>query len=317
MTGLILRRLVFTAFALLIISVAVFGATMALPGDAAIARLGASATPESLAALRERMNLDAPLLQQYFGWLGSLLRGDLGLSFSTSIPVGAYIGPKVANSLVLLLITTVIAVPIATGMGVWTALRRDGVADRVSTLVLLVIVALPEFVVAVLIIALLSTNVFRLFPAVSIMDPSRPWWEQATLLVLPAITLVIVSLPYIARTVRASMAETLESEFISMARMKGVSENRVIWRHALPNIAGPWFQVTAQSIAYLAGGIVVVEAVFQFPGVGYQLISSIGSRDLPVIQALALLLAAFYILLNAVADMGTIAMTPTMRKGKR
>lgn len=317
MTVLLLRRLAFTVFALFVISIAVFAATMALPGDAAIAKLGASATPEALAALRSRMNLDAPLTTQYFDWLGSILRGDLGLSFTSSIPVADFIGPNVANSLVLLVITAVVAIPIATGLGVWMALRRDGVAERVSTLSLLVLMALPEFVVAVLLIALLSTNVIRLLPAVSIMDASRPWWQQAVLLVLPVLTLVLISLPYITRTVRASMAETLDSEFISMTRMKGVSEARVIWRHALPNIAGPWFQVTPQSIAYLAGGIVVVESVFQFPGVGYQLISAIASRDLPVIQALALLLAAFYILLNAVADMGTVAMTPTMRKGQR
>lgn len=317
MIGLILRRLVFTVFALFVISIAVFAATVALPGDAAIARLGASATPEALEALRERMNLNAPLPEQYLTWLASLLRGDLGLSFASSLPVGQVIAPNVGNSLLLLVLTGLVAIPIATGLGVWMALRRGGMSDRVSNTALLVLVALPEFVVAVLLIALLSTNVFRLLPAVSIMNQSQPWWQQWILLVLPMLTLVLISLPYIARTVRASMAETLDSEFISMARMKGVSENRVIWRHALPNISGPWFQVAAQSLAYLAGGIVVVEAVFQYPGVGYQLISAIQSRDLPVLQALALLLATFYILLNAIADMGTVAMTPTMRKGKR
>ncbi|WP_449281528.1 ABC transporter permease [Leucobacter sp.] len=317
MIGLVLRRLAFTVFALFVISIAVFAATVALPGDAAVARLGASATPEALEALRERMNLNAPLPEQYFTWLASLLRGDLGLSFASSLPVGEVIAPNVGNSLVLLVLTGLVAIPIATGLGVWMALRRDGLPDRISNTALLVLVALPEFVVAVLLIALLSTNVFRLLPAVSIMNQSQPWWQQWILLVLPILTLVLISLPYIARTVRASMAETLDSEFVSMARMKGVSEKRVIWRHALPNIAGPWFQVAAQSLAYLAGGIVVVEAVFQYPGVGYQLISAIQSRDLPVLQALALLLAAFYILLNAIADMGTVAMTPTMRKGKR
>ena len=317
MISLLLRRLLFTIFALLVVSVAVFAATQVLPGDAAIAKLGLQATPESLAAMRERMNLDAPVIEQYLSWFTSLLHGDLGLSFSTSLPVWEYVGPRVGNTLVLMLIGGLIAIPLATLLGIWMALGRDRFADHFTGTAMLVIVAMPEFVIAVLLIALLSTNVLHLLPAVSIMDASQPWYTQFPMLILPIITLVLITLPYISRTVRASMIETLDSEFIQMSRMKGVDERRVVWRHALPNIAGPWFQVAAQSLAYLAGGIVVVETVFQFPGIGYTLITAIQGRDLPVIQALALFLAGFYIVLNAIADMGTIAMTPTMRKGAR
>jgi peptide/nickel transport system permease protein len=159
--------------------------------------------------------------------------------------------------------------------------------------------------------------VFQVLPAVSPLDPSRSVFSQLTMLVLPTLTLVLVVLPYVARTLRACMIEALESDYVAWARLKGVPERRVILRHALPNVAGPTFQVVAQSLAYLAGGIVVVETVFQYPGVGQAFVAAVSDRDVPVIQALAMLLASFYVLVNILADIGTVAMTPTMRKGAR
>lgn len=317
MTRMLFKRLLFAVFALFVVSLAVFVATQALPGDAALAKLGRQATPEALEALRKRMNLDAPLYAQYIDWLTSTLRGDLGISFTTNESVVALIGGRIVNSFILMALSGVIGIPLAVLLGIWMAIKRDQVGDHIAGIALLVLTALPEFVLSVLIVALLSTNVFHLFPAVSLVNLDEPLFSQLNLLVLPVLTLIMITLPYVARTVRASMMEALDSEYVAMARLRGVPERRVIFRHALPNIAGPVFQVAAQSLAYLAGGIVVVETVFQLPGVGYTFISSIQSRDLPVIQTLALLLAAFYTVLNMIADMGTVAMTPTLRKGSR
>jgi peptide/nickel transport system permease protein len=187
----------------------------------------------------------------------------------------------------------------------------------VTSIAMLVISALPEFVVGILLVALLATNVFQIFPAVSPLDPSQSVFQQLNLLIMPTLTLILILLPYVARTVRACMIEALDSDYVTMARLKGLSERRVIFRHALPNVAGPTVQVVAQTLAYLAGGIVVVETVFQYPGIGLAFVSSIQSRDIPVIQALAMLLAAFYVTVNIIADVGTTVLTPTLRKGTR
>lgn len=317
MLRMIWQRLLFAVFALLVISVLVFAATQALPGDAAIAQLGKQATPEALAAMRARMNLDAPVVVQYVHWLGNILTGNLGNSLVTNNSVGDLIGGQVMNTVSLMLIAGVIALPLAVLLGVVMAIRAGKIADHVSGSLLLVVVAVPEFVISVLLVALFSTNVFKLLPAVSLLEPDKSIFSQLSLFVLPVVTLVLILLPYVARTVRSCMLDSLESEYVMMARLKGIPERKIILRHALPNIAGPLFQVAAQSLAFLAGGVVVVETVFQFPGIGYAFIQAVQSRDLPVIQALAVLLAGFYVVLNTVADLGTVAMTPTLRKGAR
>lgn len=317
MKGLILRRFVYAVVALFVVSILVFAATQALPGDAALAQLGKNATPAGLETFRAQFNLDAPVVQQYADWLGNLLTGDLGNSFATSFSVSGLIGDRLLNSVVLMLLAAVIAIPLSILLGIFMAVRRDRAGDRVWSVVQLVVASLPEFVLAIAIVFLLATNVFGVLPAVSALDPQRSVFAQLDMLVLPTLTLALVVMPYITRTVRACMIDALESDYVTMARLKGLPERRVILRHALPNVSGPTFQVVAQSLAYLAGGIVVIEAVFQFPGVGGALVSAVKSRDVPVIQALSLLLAGFYIFVNTLADIGTVAMTPTLRKGSR
>ncbi|MBS1887863.1 MAG: ABC transporter permease [Actinobacteria bacterium] len=310
-------RLAYAALSLLVVSILVFVATQALPGDAAVAKLGKNATPEALESFRNLYHLNESMPAQYIHWLGNILQGELGNSLATGGSVSTLISQHVVNSLVLLLFTGIISIPIAIAIGIFTAIRRGRASDHVTSITLLVVTALPEFVLGVALIVLLATSIFHLFPAVSPLDPSRSVFSQLELTVLPTLTLVLLVLPYIARTVRACMVEALDSEYVSMARLKGMPERRVVLRHALPNIAGPTFQVIAQSLAFLAGGIVVVEAVFQYPGIGEAFVSAVQSRDLPVIQALALLLAAFYVIVNLFADVGTVAMTPTLRKGAR
>jgi peptide/nickel transport system permease protein len=317
MKRMIAVRTAYAVGSLLIISMLVFAATRALPGDAAVVRLGKNATPEALKSFRDLFHLDDPISKQYVDWLGDLLHGRLGVSFASGVGVGHIIGHQIVNSLVLLLISAIVGMPLAVALGVFTAVRRDRFADHATSVVMLVISALPEFVLGILLVSLLATNVAHVFPAVSPLDPSKSVFSQLDMLVLPALTLILVVLPYVARTVRVCMIEALDSDYVTWARLKGISERQVIVRHALPNIAGPVFQVIAQSLAYLAGGIVVIETVFQYPGIGEAFISAVQTRDIPVIQAIAMLLAAFYVVVNILADVGTVAMTPTMRKGAR
>lgn len=317
MARIILARIAYAVPSLLIVSVLVFLATQALPGDAALTALGRNATPEGLATFRERFNLDAPLVTQYLDWLKHTAIGDFGNSFTTPSSVSGLVGSRVVDSLVLMVIAAVISMPSAIALGIYTAVRRDRAGDHLVSLVLLVINSLPEFVLAVGVVVLFATNVFHFLPAVSALDPNHSLLGQWKLIVLPTLTLVLMVTPYVARTVRACMLEELESEHIRMARLKGLTERRIILRHALPNISGPTFQVVAQSLAWLAGSIVVVETVFQYPGVGLALVTAVSSQDIPVIQALVGLLAGFYIVVNLLADIGTIAMTPTLRKDAR
>jgi peptide/nickel transport system permease protein len=312
--GFILRRLLLGIVVLILVSILVFAATQALPGDPARAILGRSATPASLAALRRQLHLDQPVLSQYWSWVTGLLHGNLGKSLAAQEPVTTLLGPRLVNSAVLVALAAVVSIPLSIAIGAWAAFRREKVFDTASSILLLVLAALPEFVVAVVLVILFATTVFpRALPAISTVPPgSRPWdnWEA---LVLPTLTLVIAVAPYVARIMRASMIEVLESDYVEMARLKGLPERTVLLRHALPNALGPVFQVIALNLAYLAGGIIVVEFVFNYTGIGSAIQEAVINHDLPVIQALAMLIAAVYVILNLLADVATIFVTPRLR----
>jgi peptide/nickel transport system permease protein len=311
--GFILRRLLLGILVLILVSILVFLATQALPGDPARAILGRSATLASLAALRRQLHLDQPVLEQYLTWVTGLLHGDLGRSLAAQEPVSTLLSPKLVNSAVLVALAAVLSIPLAIAIGAWAAFRREKVFDTTSSNLLLLLAALPEFVVALVLVILFATTVSHVLPAISTVPPgSRPWnnWEA---LVLPTLTLVIAVAPYVARIMRASMIEVLESDYVEMARLKGLSERTVLMRHALPNAIGPVFQVIAINLAYLAGGVVVIEYVFNYPGIGSALQDAVVNHDLPVVQALAMLIAAVYVLLNLMADVATILVTPRLR----
>jgi peptide/nickel transport system permease protein len=298
---------------LFLVSVVVFVATQALPGDAARAILGRNATPESLRALREQLHLDRPLILQYLMWAGGLLHGDAGTSLAAREPVTTLIGDRIVNSAFLMMCAGLISVALSLVIGSNAALRRDRAFDVGTSLGALIFAALPEFVIAVVLVVLFATTVLHVLPAVSLQPPgSRPWTNPAAL-ILPTLTLVLAVTPYIARMVRATMIEVLESDYVEMARLKGLPKRAVVMRHALPNALGPTFQVIALSLAYLAGGIVVVEYVFNYAGIGGALRDAVSNRDLPVIQAIAMLMAGLYIVLNLLADIATILVTPTLR----
>lgn len=315
--GFVLRRLLLGVVTLVVASVVIFAATQALPSDPARAILGRSATPEAVAALRAQLGLDEPVLVQYLSWIGGVLRGDLGDSLAADAPVTDVIGQRIVNSGFLMAIAAVISVPLAVLLGAVSARRRDTPFDHAVSIVTLALAALPEFVVAIALVILFATTVFQLFPGVTLIDPGVGPWNYPKELVLPTLTLVIAVTPYITRIMRGSMVEILESEYVEMARLKGLSERLVVWRHAVPNGIAPTFQVIAINLAFLAGGIVVVEAVFNYPGIGAAFVDAVRARDMPVVQALALLIAALYVVLNLLADLATILVSPRLRTALR
>jgi peptide/nickel transport system permease protein len=314
---LIARRLALGVLTLFLISLVVFAAVLALPGDAATAILGREATPERVAALRDQLNLNDSVATQYLDWIGGVLTGSFGESAATQQPVSELLSDRVANTGFLVFVAAVIAIPLSIGIGVWTAMRRDRSVDHVVSTSTLVLAALPEFVIGIGLILLFATSVFTWFPAVSLLAPDQRAWTEPSVVVLPAATLVLAVTPYISRIMRGSMIEVLESEYVTMARLKGLPERTVIWRHAVPNAIVPAIQVTALQLAWMAGGVVVVEFVFSFPGIGALFIDAVDNRDMPVVQTITMLAAAIYVVLNLLADLATIAVTPRLRTEAR
>jgi peptide/nickel transport system permease protein len=311
--GFIVRRLLLGIVTVFVASVIIFAATQALPGDAARSILGRGATEESLAALREQLGLNEPVHEQYLDWIGGVLTGDLGTSLATGLPVTEVLGERIVYSAFLMLLAAVISVPLGILIGAVSARRRDGPFDHTMSMTTLGLAALPEFVVGISLAVLFSTTVFQWLPSVIVTEPGAGPWHYPKELILPTVTLVIAVVPYTARIMRASMVEILESDYVEMARLKGLSERLVLWRHAVPNGLAPTFQVTALNLAYLAGGIVVVETVFNYPGIGLGLVEAVHARDMPVVQALALLIAGLYVVLNLLADLATILVSPRLR----
>ena len=311
--GFILRRLLLGLIVLILVSVLVFLATQALPTDPARAILGRSATPASLAALRRQLHLDRPVVEQYWTWVTGLLHGNLGTSLAAQEPVSTLLAPKLVNSAVLVALAAVLSIPLSIAIGAYAALKREKAFDQASSNLLLGLAALPEFVVGLVLVILFATTVLHVLPAVSTIPPGSRPWNNWLALILPTLALVIAVAPYVARIMRASMIEVLESDYVEMARLKGLPERTVLIRHALPNALGPVFQVIALNLAYLAGGIIFIEVVFNYTGVGGAIAEAVVNHDLPVIQALAMLIAAVYVILNLLADVATILVTPKLR----
>src|SRR3954451_19808470 len=224
--GFIFRRLLLGLLVMFLVSVVVFVATQAL-GDPARAILGRDATPDRLAALQKQLHLDQSVVGQYFHWLGGLLHWDLGTSLSSQTSVSKYLGPRIVNSSVLVLAAAVISIPLSIAIGSYAALRREKAFDTVTSNTMLLLAALPEFVVAVLLVILFSTNVFHVLPSISPVPPGSHAWDYPDELVLPVATLVIAVSPYVSRIMRASMIEVLESDYVEMARLKGLPERTV------------------------------------------------------------------------------------------
>ena len=316
---LLLIRLALGLLTLFLVTLVVFAATQALPGDAARSILGKEATNVArYEELRRQLGLDRPVVSQYTSWLADVAKGDLGTSLvGGGQKVTTLLRSRVINSATLVFLAALISIPISIVIGATSAIWRDSRFDNAVNLGNLALAALPEFVIGIVLVLLFATAVFNWLPSVSNVDSLSPLAGQMVLFVLPVATLVLAVIPYVSRMLRASTVEVLESEYVMMARLKGVSESRVLWHHALPNAIVPTIQVIAINIAWLAGGIVTVEYLFGFPGIGSALVDAVANRDMPVVQALCLLIAAVYVVLNLLADILTILISPRLRTGLR
>jgi peptide/nickel transport system permease protein len=312
----VVRRLLFGVLTLFIVSVVIFVLTQALE-DPARAILGRQATPESVLAKRQELGLDKPLITQYWDWLSGLLTGDPGVSFTNGQPVMDVVGDRIWNSLFLMAVAAALSIPISIAVGAYAAARRDRAFDSATSGATLLLASLPEFVVGLVLVVLFATNVWHLLPGVTRIRPGEAPWSDPKGLVLPILTLVLVVVPYVSRVMRASMIEVLESDYVEMARLKGLSERAVLWRHAVPNAIGPTLQVAAFNIAFLAGGVIIVENIFNYPGLGVALRDAVPDVNVPVVQFIAMFLTAIWVIVNLLADLGTILVTPRLRTSLR
>ncbi len=315
----ILKRLALGFVTLFIVSVIIFASIQFLPGDFSQAVLGQAATEATVAAFRKELGLDQSAFTRYVQWVGALAQGDLGTSFSgrassgidRSRPVIDLVAPRLWNTLFLAGMAAVISVPIALFLGITTALWRNTAYDKVASAGTLTAISFPEFFVAYILILMLGT-LYPIFPTLANVEPGMSLSERVTKAALPALTLTLVIVAHMMRMTRAALINLLASPYIEMARLKGESPTRVVMKHALPNAWAPIATVIAFNLAYLVVGVVVVEVVFVYPGIGQLMVDAVSSRDIPVVQACALIFAATYILLNLIADVIGIITNPRL-----
>jgi peptide/nickel transport system permease protein len=300
------------ALVMAIVSVLIFGIVQILPGDVAVMILGTSATPGDLAALRVKLGLNRPAPLRYLDWIGGTIRGDWGTSLLYQVPVRPLVLERLGRSAVLAGLALGIGVPLAIGLGVLSALRRGRLVDQAVGLVTLVAVSLPEFIIGTVLILVLAFR-FALLPPSSLIDPRASLWRAAPSLVLPTLTLVLALLAHMTRMTRASMLEVLEQPYVRAARLRGLKPRRVVLRHALRNALLPTIGIIAINVGYLIGGIVVVETVFAYPGLGRLMVDAVNHRDVPVIQMVALVIALSYALANLAADLAYAYLNPRIR----
>ena len=312
----VLQRLGLGILTLLAVSVIIFSALEFLPGGYAENVLGQSATPETVAAFKHDLGLDRPATIRYFEWIGNALQGDFGSSYSglsgsMKRNVSATIAPRLYNTFFLATMAACIAVPLSLLLGAMAALYRNSWFDRIVNSVTLTTIALPEFFIAYVLMFFLAIK-FRWFSPLSTVSVDTPFLEHLVRAALPALTMTLVIVAHMMRMTRAAIINLLASPYIEMAQLKGVSKSRVILRHALPNAWAPIATVIAFNLAYLIVGVVVVEVVFVYPGIGQMMVDAVSSRDMPVVQACALIFAATYILLNLLADIVSIITNPRL-----
>ena len=323
---IILQRLALGLVTLLVVSMVIFVAVNALPGDFAQAILGQGATEEAVTQIRADLGLDQNYFLRYFGWLGNVLTGNLGISFAQMnfasnmggdqlVGVAEQIMPRFRATMFLAGVTAMIAVPISITLGILAALYRNSLFDRAVNITTLSSISSPEFFLAYILILVLAV-LNPVFPSLSNVYDGMPLGEKLNRTMLPALTLTLVVTAHMMRMTRAAIINLLASPYIEMARLKGISPMRVIVRHALPNALAPIINVIALNLAYLITGVVVVEVVFVYPGIGQLFVDSVKIRDIPVVQACCLIFAAAYILLNLMADILSIFSNPRLRHPK-
>ncbi|WP_033791449.1 ABC transporter permease [Pantoea septica] len=312
MLFLIARRTGAGILTLLIVSAVVFFITSLLPGDAAQMILGQNATPETVAALRAQLGLDQPLLLRYFSWLGGMLQGDFGTSFASHLPVMQLVAQRIPATFELAAITTLICVPLALLIGITAAMTRGSPLDRVLVIGTMATVAVPEFLVATVAVLIFAVKLHWV-SAMSFGSPNMDLVSYLKAYALPVLTLCCVLVAQMARMTRAAIINQLDSPYLEMALLKGVSPLRAVLRHALPNAVGPIANAISLSLSYLFGGVIIIETIFSYPGLASQLVDAVSNRDLPVVQFCVMLFAGCYLLLLLLADVLTIAFNPKWR----
>ncbi len=308
---MVAQRLALGLRTMFVVSLIIFFAVNMLPGDVCQEILGQAQTPETVAACRRELRLDLPWYERYWSWLSGILQGDMGRSLANQREIAELIGGRLSNTLFLALLAATISVPLAVILGVLAALYRYSIYDRVVNAVTLTSVSFPEFFVAYILILFLAVQ-WGVFPSISNINDELGVWERVYRTTLPAITLTLVVIAQMMRHTRAAIINVLASPYIEMANLKGLSRLRVIVKHALPNAWAPIINVIVFNLAYLVVGVIIVEVVFVYPGLGQLLVDSVSKRDMPVVQASCLIFAATYILLNLTADILSILTNPRL-----
>ncbi|GMG81919.1 ABC transporter permease [Paralimibaculum aggregatum] len=314
--ALILKRIGIGVVLILAISALLFLGVEALPGDFAQNFLGQAATPEAVANIRRELGLDQPVMLRYLDWLGGVVIGDFGESWANGSSVSEQLGKRLANTLFLAAVAAVFAVPISVGLGVLAVFYRNRLPDRIINILSLAAISMPEFFVGYLFIFFFALQ-FGIGDGPPIIpDPRASVWENVQLVFLPAMTLVVVVIAHMMRMTRAAILNIMESAYVETAELKGLSMLRIIWKHAAPNAVAPIINVVALNLAYLVVGVVVVEVIFAYPGMGQYFVDAVTVRDIPVVQACGIVFAAVYIILNMLADVGAILANPRLRHPK-
>ncbi|WP_338506963.1 ABC transporter permease [Erwinia aphidicola] len=309
---LILRRIGSGLLTLFIVSALVFFITSMLPGDAAQMILGQSATAETVAALRQQLGLDQPLLMRYFSWLFGMLHGDFGTSFASNLPVTQLVAQRIPATFQLAATTTLVSVPVALIIGITAAMKRGSLLDRALVVSTMAVVAVPEFLVATVAVIIFAVKLHWV-PAMSLGSTHQDFLGFLRTFALPVMTLCCVVVAQMARMTRAAIVNQMDSPYLEMTLLKGVSPLRAMLRHALPNAVGPIANAISLSLSYLFGGVIIIESIFSYPGLASQMVDAVSNRELPVVQLCVMFFAVCYLVLLMIADVLTIAFNPKWR----
>jgi peptide/nickel transport system permease protein len=315
MIRFLLFRFGLIAITLLVLSISIFIITEVLPGDVATIMLGQGATSENLAHIRQELGLNRPAYVRYLEWIGGFLQGDLGESYVQRRPIIDIIKPRLVNSAILAGFAFIIAIPLAIVTGIWAGIRRGKVLDRVATTASLIAISLPEFVTGVLLIVVFSSTL-DLLPSSSILLPGTTPLTMPKILVLPTLTLTGVLFAYIMRMTQANVVDVMKSDYVRTAILKGLSMHQIIFRHVVPNAMLPTISIIAMNIGWLVGGLIIVDNVFAYPGLGRLLLTAVTTRDVPLLQSVAMLIAAVYASSNLLADITYGFLNPRVRIGQ-
>jgi peptide/nickel transport system permease protein len=311
MIRMVTKRLLVSLVTLWVVTLLVFAGTEFLPGDVAEVILGQSATPETVAGLRSTLGLDRPAHVRYLDWLTGFLSGDMGVSLASGAPISGLIKDRLGNTLILAAVTSGIAVPLAIVLGMLAAMFPGSIFDRTVTVSTLCLVAVPEFLTGSLLVMLFSVHLGWL-PAISYNTDYHSVWHFITSLALPVMTIAFTITAQMARMTRATILNIMDSPYIEMAVLKGVSRGRIIFRHSLVNVIGPIANVVALNLTFLIGGVVIVETIFAYPGLAKLIVDAVSTRDFPVVQSCALVFCFAYILFMLLADIVAIVSNPRL-----